>query len=262
MKNLLRNVARTTVEQLAGTRILRDEEKVLVRDAQIYWQDSYSKNHRSNSHWCGDTGIDDTIWRELGKRHLDLFRNYLALKRLNRPTHRIVEWGCGGGANAIHFATEGEEFVGVDVSSNSLTECGRRLQDMGFFNYLPIQITVDNPDKAVEHLIGTCDVFLCTYVFELFPTPEYGQRIVNLAYRLLRPSGFAIIQIKYGTHERRTRPRRWSYERNLANMTTYTIEDFWLIAEQAGFSPFSVTLRPKDELVGDERYAYFLLEKK
>jgi hypothetical protein len=71
----------------------------------------------------------------------------------------------------------------------------------------------------------------------------------------------ALIQIKYETHESRTKAPRWGYCTNLANMTTYPIDRFWELAVEAGFRPKAVSLQPKQPLINDERYAYFLLEK-
>lgn len=82
-----------------------------------------------------------------------------------------------------------------------------------------------------------------------------------IAHRLLRPGGVALIQIKYETKESRTKPRRWGYRANLANMTTYPIDRFWELAAEVGFKPKALKLQPKQPLVNDERYAYFLLER-
>ncbi len=106
-----------------------------------------------------------------------------------------------------------------------------------------------------------CDLFLCTYVMELVPTPEYGKRIVDIAFKLLRPGGLAMIQIKYSTASAATQPRRWGYRHNAANMTTYPIDGFWELAQAAGFEPLALTLQPRQELIGDERYAYDMLKR-
>ena len=261
MRTFLRRAAGKAAHNLAQAGIWRDSQDTLVRDASDYWDDPASKQFTKNSHWCRDTGITDETWGELGKPHLLLFQKHLNHRRTEGVLDRIIEWGCGGGANAIHFVSHTRDFVGVDVSSASLVECKLRLEQKGFHNFSPVHIDLVEPEKAVLHLLGTCDMLLCTYVFELLPSPEYGTRILKLAYELLRPGGFALIQIKYQTHERRTRPRRWMYQRNLANMTTYPIDAFWESAEQIGFIPSSISLLPKDPLVDDERYAYFLLDK-
>ena len=180
---------------------------------------------------------------------------------LEQPAKRVVEWGCGGGANAVHFAREAEQFVGVDVSQASLDECGRQLNGEGLGDrWTPVLADVENPEAAAAR-IEPCDLFLCVYVFELIPGPEYGERLLRIARDRLHPGGMALVQIKYATDDWRTRPRRWAYKLNLANTTTFRIEAFWQLAENCGLTPRAVTLVPEDRLVGDERYAYFLLMK-
>jgi hypothetical protein len=34
-----------------------------------------------------------------------------------RPWHGVLERGCGGGANAVHFAQRATEFVGVGTAN-------------------------------------------------------------------------------------------------------------------------------------------------
>ena len=107
--------------------------------------------------------------------------------------------------------------------------------------------------------VSDCELFLCFYVFELLPTPEYGLRLLNIARQLLVPGGVAVIQIKYSTSDRWTKSHVRDYHRNVANMTTYAIDEFWIHAAGAGFEPRSVALVPKNRL--DERYAYFALAR-
>jgi len=240
---------------------VRQSDTSRAREAQKYWEDVNQNAFQSNSHWRGGEGIAEDVWGKLGKAHLQLLRDQLTLRGKALPVERVIEWGCGGGANAVHFAPIAETFVGVDISEESLAECRTVLQNIGLDNFLPVLIDVADPENSIGALIGTADVFLCTYVFELLPSQEYGQRILDIAYKVLKPGGIAIIQIKYETAERRTKSRKWGYRRNLANMTTYSIDEFWQRAERAKFISRSISLRPKDDLVNDERYAYFVLDK-
>lgn len=240
---------------------VRQSDRSRAREAQRYWEDVNQQAFHSNSHWKGDKGISEDIWWQLGKAHIQLLRDHLKMQDKFLPVGRVIEWGCGGGANAVHFAPAAGTFVGVDISEASLAECKAVLHGAGCDNFLPVLTDVSDPENSIGSLIGTADVFLCTYVFELLPSQDFGQRILDIAYKVLRPGGLAIIQIKYETAERRTKSRKWGYRRNLANMTTYSIDGFWRRAESARFSPRSISLRPKDDLVDDERYAYFILDK-
>lgn len=248
----------TAAAQLIGW---REPEKSLIRDAQGYWGDASQGSFRLNAHIRGAGGLTESAFDSIGRFHLELFQRFNGMLEIPRPLHRVVEWGCGGGVNAVAFAPICREFVGVDVSQDALDHCAAALRACGDRQMHPIRIDVAEPETAVAALPGPCDLFLCTYVFELIPSPEYGRRILEIARRCLRPGGAALVQIKYSTGHWKTLPRRWSYRRNLANMTTYRIDEFWELAADADLLPIAVHLRPREPLVNDGRYAYFLLRR-
>ncbi len=190
-----------------------------------------------------------------------MYRELARLMESPQPVRVIVEWGCGGGANAVHFAREAERFYGIDISPHSLDECRRQMDAEGLTGFRPVLIDVERPEIAVDAVGELADLFLSFYVFELLPTPEYGIRVLRTAYTMLRPGGMALVQIKYRTTDPSTRPKRWGYARNLAQMTTYPIDVFWQIAEQCHLTPLAVRLVPVQPTVNDERYAYYALRK-
>ncbi len=71
--------------------------------------------------------------------------------------------------------------------------------------------------------------------------------------------GIAFVQVKYHNADGRTRGHRRNYRRNLADMTTFGIDEFWLQAEECGLTPRPVSLGPRNRL--DSRYAYYALTK-
>lgn len=239
---------------------LRHSPARLASDAQSYWSDSLPERWKSDSHWR-DAGVfaENDLWSVIGARHLAMFERGARLVGGPRPLDRVVEWGCGGGANAIHFAPGAQRFFGVDVAPESLTECATQVAAVCNTPFEPVLVPVDRPEDALSMIDGPCDVFLSFYVFELIPSPEYGARLLRIAAQLLRPGGLALIQIKYDEGRWLTRPRRRNYRSGLATMTTYPIPAFWTLAEDCGLKPESVELVPNDAL--DERYAYFLLSR-
>jgi len=239
----------------------RQSTNRIASDAQEYWADQTSNNHKSNSHWKGNDGLSDATWMQIGLLHRKLVQDAAASVGLNAQGSRMLEWGCGGGANAVQLAELANEYLGIDVSAASLKECAARMSDVGYKQFIPVLIDVDKPQKSLEQIRLPVDIYICTYVFELIPTQEYGADLLRIAFQHLRPGGLAVIQIKYSTNEPETRGHKWGYRRNLANMTTYSIDQFWLLAESVGFKPVSVSLRPYDALVKDGRYAYFVLQK-
>jgi hypothetical protein len=239
---------------------MAQSEAEITRAAERLWNAPEAVLRKSDAHWRGSGSFaDDRLWQQIGRENLELFRTFARAIGFDRPLHCVVDWGCGGGANAVQFGPLADIYVGVDVSAATLEECGRQAIAAGTRDFRPVLVEIAAIEAAVEAIDTPCDLFLCTFVFELVPSREYGLRILRVAERLLAPSGIAVVQIKYDTGSWRTRPYRRSYGRNFAAMTTYSIDGFWLAARSCGLEPRLVTLAPDHAL--DPRYAYFLLEK-
>ncbi|WP_255621821.1 cyclopropane-fatty-acyl-phospholipid synthase family protein [Pseudonocardia sp. DSM 110487] len=236
---------------------VRQPEAAIESASQRYWTESH---HGRGSHWKSTARFaEGDLWTRIGVRHLGMLRRAARLLDAEPAFGRVVEWGCGGGANAVQIAPVAREFIGVDVSSESLQECARQVTARCDTPFRPVLVDVRDPEAALRDITEPCDVFLCVYVFELIPSPAYGERILHIAQELLAPGGLALVQIKYDTGAWRTRPRRLSYRFSPGNTTTYPIHDFWELAVRCGFEPRYVELVPEDEL--DERYAYFVMMK-
>lgn len=173
----------------------------------------------------------------------------------------IIEWGSGGGANVVHFALKSNEYYGVDIYEPSLAECCKQLELKDFKGFTPVCINASEPETAKQQIPPNCDLFLYLYVFEIFMTPEYGLRIMQIAYDILKTGGLAFIQIRYITPSWESKPRRWKYSKNLTGMTSYRIDEFWEAAQSIGLSQKVIKLLPKQELNSGDRYAYYLLHK-
>jgi SAM-dependent methyltransferase len=231
----------------------------LTRDASRYWSGDRSDRLRNDSHWSSGSKFYNTeLWAAMGQEHLQLFQRLRRTVAEPAPLKRIVDWGCGGGANAVAFAPLAQEIIGVDVAADSIEECARQLALACSTPFVKILADIGRPEHSAKDIPRPCDLFLCLYVLELVPTQAYGLRLMRIAYDLLRPGGQAFVQIKYATGSWRTRARRRSYRSAVAG-NTYRIEEFWTAAAGIGFRPETVALVPKNDL--DERYAYFLLSK-
>ena len=110
-----------------------ESPETLARDAGQYWRQSASVPWiRDLSHWRGrGRWADDDTWTGMGQRHLQMFQDLRILARHPQPVRSMIEWGPGGGANAVVFAREIGTFYGVDISAANLAECGRQLVGEG-----------------------------------------------------------------------------------------------------------------------------------
>ncbi len=258
-KRSLRQARELTLRVLSGLGLGQSESKISA-DAQRYWRQPAGKNWTADSHWRAAPVFDGSdLWSQIGLEHLELFERGARMVEFDRPWDRVVEWGCGGGANAVHFAPRAGEFIGIDISAATLEECAKQVTSVCDTPFRSVPIDVGNPEDALRQIAEPCDVFLSFYVFELIPTPEYGERVLRIAHELLAPGGLALIQVKYDEGRWLTKSRRRSYRSAVADMTTYPIPSFWQLAEHCGFIPQMIHLVPRNEL--DERYAYFLLTR-
>jgi SAM-dependent methyltransferase len=237
----------------------RETDHKLKGDAQQYWNAPATQLLNQYYHWRG-VGIftDDNLWLALGRKNLELYQRFCRMIGVTTSPRSIVEWGCGGGANAVHFAPLAESYVGIDVAGSCLRECAKQLDAAGFRNFKPVLIDVSAPETALTEITEKCDLFLSTYVFEVFPTPEYGLQVLRIARKLLNEGGMAIVQIRYTRDSWSSQPKRFSYKRYFG-ANAYRVETFWSAAEKCGFSPQAVQLVPHEALNDNTNYAYFLL---
>lgn len=236
-------------------------EDRLAQDAQAYWSDSTQEPAwRDNSHFRDAPAFQAAVdWESVGRDHWELFERLARVTPFDGQLSRVVEWGCGGGANAVAFAPRCKEFVGVDVNAESVAECGRQVAAHGDTPFSGVVVDLNRPEDAVDQ-IGEVDLFLCLYVLELVPSPDYGLRLMRIAHRLLADGGLALVQIKYHTGSWRTASRRHRYRGAVAaSMTSYPIDVFWSRMTEIGLRPEACYLVPRNAL--DTRYAYYLLRK-
>lgn len=244
----------------------RQSSKVLVDSAYQYWNRIAHTESAVNAHWRGK-GLfrDDSVWLKLGRDHWDLFHRLAdGLGNDFKPDGwwpRVVEWGCGGGMNAVHFGRAAERYFGVDISSETLQECQRQCEAEGVTSFRPILIHPDSPQDGLDAIGEPVDLFLTTYVFELLPTPEHGYELLKIAANVLRPKGLAYVQFRYddGTILGRSRP--WNYEKNLARNVTYSCADFERVSESLGFRVVGSELMPTIPELNETCYAYYLLAR-
>lgn len=227
------------------------------RDASLYWADPDLPRWRSNSHWRD--GLGDEAWWEVGRDHVDIFTTLARGLERAGGLGVTVEWGAGGGANAVAFAPLADRFIAADVSLESLAECTRQVAAVCHTPLETRHINIANPELAAAGLEGKCDTFLCLYVLELTTDPEEALRIVRIAGKVLTNGGMAFVQVKYHTPDWRPTRYRRNYHRTMGDMTTFAIDDFWTKSRECGLTPRLITLVPENRL--DSHYAYYALTK-
>ncbi len=229
----------------------------ITTDASNLWGSSTSDSHvRDLSHWIGEgRWVNEQAWNRIGQMHFEMFKKICLLANVTQPICSMVEWGSGGGANAVRFCSEVTTFYGVDISSANLAECQRQLKMRNFCNFRPVLIDIEEPEQCLRVIESPVDFFISTAVYQHFPSKEYGIHITELAHRLLADGGLALIQIRYNDGFPRLRAKRRNYYKNVVTFAAYGIHEFWQAVQCVGFDPLAVILDPS------VCYAYFFLKK-
>ncbi len=183
---------------------------------------------------------------------LNNLSNYLQRKQ---KIWTVLEWGPGGGANAAVLCNNAEKYYGVDISEYNLKQCELELKNNGYENFVPIKIDVDKPQSCLDYLDQKVDIFLCTAVYQHFPSKEYGIRVTELVKEILVDNGLALIQIRYDNEKYKYRPKYTRYKQNALSFTSYKIDEFWTIIEKCGLRPLYIELNP------EINYAYYSIVK-
>lgn len=196
MRRLLRAIChpqRMFVRILEKAEGLLPRERVskIAKDAGQFWSESGSKAIiRDYSHWRGEgRWADEQTWAKIGDTHFKVFGDLCLLAGISRPIHSMVEWGPGGGANAVRFCSEVSSYYGIDISTANLDECRRQLHIQSFDGFHPVLIHADHPEEVLQSVRTPVDLFLSTAVFQHFPGKEYGVLVMKVAYDLVSSGG-------------------------------------------------------------------------
>jgi SAM-dependent methyltransferase len=229
----------------------------LVEEAGQYWRQSAVRPWvQDMSHWRGQgRWADDGEWKNVGAKHVELYRQLCVLSGRETPVRSMLEWGPGGGANAVAFAQQVARFYGVDISPANLRECARQLEAIAYKTFRPIEIDASTPEQCLESIDAPVDFVLCTAVFQHFPGNTYGERVMRVFHRALADDGIALVQTRYDDGSEALRCKSSDYAKNVVAFTSYRVEEFWRVAVEAGFEPISVVLCP------EQCYAFYMLKK-
>lgn len=232
----------------------------LALESEKYWSANTDKR-KDLSHWRG-TGRwkDEKNWFNIGQWSLGNYRQFARMINFNGALNKVIEWGPGGGSNAVAFAKEVGTYYGVDISEDNLKECAKQMAEAGYpEKFRPIYLS--NPAKPEDVLsqapAGEFDLFLSTAVFQHFPGKEYAIKVMKSAFQLVKPGGLAIIQIRFDDGRPKSITKNSNYEKNAIFFTSFYIPEFWYIAEKIiGFKPISISLAL------NASYAVFFMQKK
>jgi SAM-dependent methyltransferase len=110
---------------------------------------------------------------------------------------RLLDLGCGTGRHLEHFARQGWQVAGVDLSEPMLREASRRLSAAGLDARL---YRADLLDLSFLQP-GSFDAVICMFsTLGMIQRPELRQRALCEAARCLRPGGVCAVHVHNRLH--------------------------------------------------------------
>jgi SAM-dependent methyltransferase len=112
-----------------------------------------------------------------------LGRHYFSIPRSQRSAIRVLELGCGAGANLWTVAREGFDAHGIDLSSEAINLCRQMLESWG------VSATLSAGSMtACPYAVGHFDVLLDVFSSYCLDESGFG-KVLDEVSRLLRPGG-------------------------------------------------------------------------
>jgi SAM-dependent methyltransferase len=134
-------------------------------------------------------GRDAGAYRALGFRYYHQLRDAIARHRALRGVRRLLDWGCGSGRVAVHFAREpaGPRVFGCDVDAAAIGWCREHVRP-GEFDVIDFSASLPYPD-------GTFDVVVSLAVLAGFGPDAYPAWLPEVR-RVLAPGGLFLASVQ------------------------------------------------------------------
>lgn len=200
-----------------------------LEDASVFWQrpkEGDLKYEKSLSHHIGARNWENDKFHAYGRKHVDLYKKALRFLDNNgmHDLSTVLEWGPGGGANALAFLEAFKcRYIGVDISQENLDETSKMVNSHDLDNFDGFHIDIHAPEAIFDQVpANSVDLFLCTAVFPHLPDKDYACRIIDIASKIIKDGGLCIlhvlnvdeVKIEYG-----------DYNKDVHRNTVFTYEE-------------------------------------
>ena len=144
---------------------------------------------------------------------------------------RVVDFGCGWGTFGFELSGRVAEVVGIDFSEKSIELCNRRLASDPRENLT--FLCADAGDTGLE--ADAYDVVIAADLFEHL-YPEDSMRVVQEAYRILKPGGrFSVFTPHRGHFLEVLKNRDILIKRDISHVDYKSLERMKQMMQEAGF---------------------------
>ncbi len=229
-----------------------DKEKSAPEISEIIksvWDEHPDEAYRRDqSHWRGHgRWADDSLWLQIGKVTINRLNSVLRYVGLSSEEfwsqpRTVLEWGPGGGANAVALAPYANEFYGVDVSPRNLAEAERQVLALGSLCFRPVLLEAD-PADLIRYVKNPIDVFVSTAVFQHFPSKDYGEKVLRVLAQSSCKGAIGSIQIRYDNGNPKFAPidRIDDYRDRHITANSYAIDEFVDICRKFRFETLYIS---------------------
>jgi hypothetical protein len=242
--------------------MVSDSPVKLLHDNRVYWERAGSDSKISDyAHWKNVGRFKNAkAWSRIGEENFTRYKKLLKLmggcgaEKLDS----MVEWGVGGGANAVVFGDAVDFFYGIDIARSSLDESRKQMDAIGLGQkYFPLIADKDVVGNILQLSPKGIDFFLSTATYQHFPHVAYAKYVTTSAFKILRPGGLALIQTRYADGSRfyATKTRDYGVGKNAIRFLSFNVNEFALLCEKIGFKVLMT------ETVDRINYCYYYLQK-
>ena len=224
---------------------------------------------RPPADWRLPPGVSREVWdylhdADLARRYdaeldgtplLDIDRRFV-MRHLS-PASCVLDLGCGTGRVAVPLAVAGHRVTAVDLSEEMLRVAGAKANAAG--------ATLHRAKANVVELDAfrdqSFDAVLCLFsTLGMVAGADARRRVVDHAYRLLKPGGAFVLHVHNRWHNLRTRPgRHWVARDLLRSLLRRANAGDWLMDHHFGRTGWTMHLFTRGEAVGLLRAAGFAM---
>jgi hypothetical protein len=217
--------------------------------AKQLWENHDDKEYiKDQSHWRGiGRWKNDSDWINIGKSTLQRLKWIMRADGIEfeeeGKKNTILEWGPGGGANAVGLMKYCNQYYGIDISKLNLDEAARVMQSEGSNAFIPIHLKT-SPNVALDFIPEeSIDIFISTAVFQHFPSKEYGMQVLKVMRKLLKKKSISYIQFRFDNGNPKYKPNESisDYKNRHIYSNSYSIDEFWAILVDLGYKPLCVS---------------------
>jgi ubiquinone/menaquinone biosynthesis C-methylase UbiE len=169
-----------------------------------------------------------------------IFQNYL-------PAGKIIDLGCGGGADSAWFVKNNYEYIGIDASQGMLAEASKSYPNTKFL--LKDFYNLDFPKNSFDGFWSACSLLH-------IPKNRINTALNNIR-KILKPRAVGFISIKKGTNFSK---KAWHESGRERFFAYYQQDEFAKILKNQGFYILQTGVRPQKNADQDGTFLIFYIQ--